>query len=84
MKATQACNAECPYFLEPEHLQPLADHYDLDLRGGGKTSKAYTGRKTMEHTISMLKELFTLKGFFPNFVSTDTDCPDNLCKYCIL
>ena len=47
MKATQACNAECPYFLEPDHLQPLADHCDLDYsaRGGGKTSKAYTGRK---------------------------------------
>ena len=30
MKAIQACNPESPCFLEPDQLQPLADHYDLD------------------------------------------------------
>ena len=67
MRAIQACCQVSTHFLEPDHLQPLADYYDLDfvaLRMEVRLAKRTLAKKTMECTSAVLKEL--PEGSFPN------------------
>ena len=65
MRAIQACSPVSTHFLEPDHLQPLADCYDLDcegLRMEAVLAKCTVPmQKTMECTADVLKELSPLK-----------------------
>ena len=68
MKTIQTCSPESAHFLEPDQLQPLAEHYNLDyetLKLEAILAKRTLMKTAMECTIVVLKELSPLKDAFP-------------------